>query len=94
MCYLSVLQVLAGDQSDQAHLWLVNMAFKVVSVQVHSSNVTMRVLVRELRYIAAMASGMWVLFGSLFIFSSFYQLDLHNESFVALEKSTMEHLQK
>ena len=71
------------------------MAFKVVSVQVHSSNVTMRVLVRELKYIAAMASGMWVLFGSLFIiFSTFYQLDLHNESFVALEKSTMEHLQK
>jgi len=37
------------------------MAFKVVGVQVHSSNVTMQVLVRELKYIAAMASGMWVL---------------------------------
>jgi phage gp46-like protein len=93
MCYLQVLRVLAGDQSDQAHLCLV-MAFKVVGVQVHSSNVTMQVLVRELKYIAAMASGMWVLFGSLFMFSTFYQLDLHNESFVALEKSTMEHLQK
>lgn len=52
----------------------------------HSLNVIMQVLERELKCIAAMASAMWVLFGLLFMFSTFYEIDLNNAKFVALEK--------
>lgn len=66
------------------------MAFKVVGIHVHSLNVTMQVLEGELKYIAAMASGMWVLFSLLFMFSTFYEIDLNNTKFVALEKLKVE----
>ena len=33
---------------------------------------------------AKFTKGMWVLFGSFFMFSNFYQLDLHNKTCIAV----------
>ena len=38
----------------------------------------------DLTMLIVLHLGMWVLFGSFFMISNFYQLDLHNKTLVAL----------